>query len=70
MNATSTFQAPDIECEHCAEAIQRALVQVDGVHEINVDIASCTVRVGYDDMRVTSATVRAILEEAGYPTAP
>jgi copper chaperone CopZ len=67
---TSTFQAPDIECEHCAEAIQSALIEVDGIQEVSVDIDTCTVRVGYDDARVNSTSVRAVLAEAGYPTAP
>jgi len=46
------------------------LVQVDGVLEVNVDLDSCTIRVGYDDTRVSSASVRAVLAEAGYPTLP
>jgi copper chaperone CopZ len=66
----SVFHAPDIECEHCAAAIRHALTQVEGVRAVDVDVEECTVRVDFEDGRAADSTVRAVLEEAGYPTSP
>jgi copper chaperone CopZ len=64
------FHAPDIECEHCAEEIRQALAQVAGVVEVEVDVEACTVRVKLDEDGPTDSTIRAVLDEAGYPTSP
>jgi len=66
---SSTFYAPDIECEQCGELIQAALLQLDGVHEVAVDLAAFTVTVGYDEAVMPATTIRGVLEELGYPTA-
>jgi copper chaperone CopZ len=68
VNVTPNFHAPDIECEHCAEAIKDALVRLEGVQEVEIDVVACTVCVDHDQAQVTVATLRAVLEEAGYPT--
>jgi len=67
---SSVFHAPDIECEHCAEAIRDALARLDGIRAVEVDIQACTVSVDHDEARAADATIRAVLEEAGYPTSP
>jgi copper chaperone CopZ len=67
---SSTFHVPDIECEHCAEAIRHALTQLDGVVAVEVDVEVCTVSVELDASHAADSMIRAVLEEAGYPTSP
>ena len=64
---TLTRTAPDISCEHCANAISGALGALDGVEAVTVDIPSKRVDVQYDANRADAAQIDAALEEAGYP---
>lgn len=64
----STFHAPDIECDGCANSIKRALGRVGGVQSVDVDIAGKNVRVDHDPSVERSALVSA-LDRAGFPVA-
>ena len=55
-----------ISCDHCRRAIETALEPVDGVHLVEVDVATKTVRVGGD---AADDAVRAAIESAGYEIA-
>ncbi len=46
---TTTFSAPDIECQGCASAIKKAVGNVPGVSQVNVDVAAKTVAVTHDE---------------------
>jgi copper chaperone CopZ len=68
--AESVFEVPRIRCEGCAGAIRDALGQAEGVTEVSVEVETRRVRVAYDPSALDEAGVRALLEEAGYPSAP
>jgi copper chaperone len=70
LNVVTSVSVPDIECDHCAEAIRDALSQLEGVHQVEVDIGTCMVRVEHDQGKTPPAAIRAVLENAGYPTLP
>ena len=61
---TTTFSAPDIECDGCANAIKKALGRVDGISDIAVDVDQKTVTVAGD---APTDTVVAALDKAGFP---
>ena len=69
MAATSTLTrtAPDISCEHCANAISGALGALDGVATVAVDIDDQRVDVEYDATTTSIEEIDAALEEEGYP---
>ncbi|MXY87192.1 MAG: heavy-metal-associated domain-containing protein [Chloroflexi bacterium] len=69
MAATSTLTrtAPDISCEHCANAITGALTAIDGVAAVSVDVDEKRVDVEYDAAATTDEQIDAVLEEEGYP---
>ncbi len=69
MAATSslTRTAPDISCEHCANAISGALSAIDGVASVVVDVAEKRVDVKYDAASASAEQIDAALEEEGYP---
>ena len=69
MAATSTLTrtAPDISCEHCANAITGALSALEGVASVAVDVDEKRVDVKYDAASASVEQIDAALEEEGYP---
>ncbi|MXX47417.1 MAG: heavy-metal-associated domain-containing protein [Chloroflexi bacterium] len=69
MAATSTLTrtAPDISCEHCANAITGVLTAIEGVAAVSVDVEEKRVDVEYDAAATTDEQIDAVLEEEGYP---
>ncbi len=65
--ATLTRTAPDISCEHCANAITGALTALSGVASVSVDVDDKRVEVQYDAADATVEQIDAALEEEGYP---
>lgn len=51
-------------CQHCVNAVTSEVSTVEGVSEVNVDLANATVRVTGE--RFTDEQVRAAVDEAGY----
>jgi copper chaperone len=67
MSETVTYSVPGIHCEHCGTSIREEVSEVEGVHEVAVDLDSKLVTVtgrGLDD-----AALRAAIVEAGYEAA-
>ena len=62
----STFHAPDIECDGCANSIKRALGRVTGIQAVEVDVPAKNVMVRYDSP-ADAVTVRSALDSAGFP---
>lgn len=65
---TSTYSVVGMTCGHCAGSVRDELGRLDGVSQVDVDLAS-------GNVDVTSATplsdddVKAAVEEAGYQLA-
>lgn len=60
------WKVPDIECEGCARSIHRALDDIDGVQQVEVDLLQKTVRVVFDGERVQTEHLKQLIEEAGF----
>lgn len=56
-------------CEGCANAIRRAVGQMEGVDEVDVNVVRKRVAVTYDEARATEEAIRQRIEEAGYDVA-
>ena len=69
MAATSTLTrtAPDISCEHCANAICGALGAIEGIASVAVDVDEKRVDVRYDAEAASVEQIDAALKEEGYP---
>lgn len=65
---TTTFTAPDITCQGCANSIKRALGTVEGVAEVKVDIGTKAVEVTHE-AAVTREALAQKLDRAGFPAA-
>jgi copper ion binding protein len=62
---TKTVTVTGMTCEHCVRSVREELSQLDGVSDVEVDLASGQVRI-HADAPVDDAAVRAAVEEAGY----
>lgn len=66
----ATLKVVNVGCVTCAPMVTRALTRVPGVAKVSVKEglgASATVRVTYDDKKVTPAALAAATTNAGYP---
>jgi len=57
-------------CHACEQRIERALARVEGVSQSAADHRAARVRVIFDPMRTSEATVRSCIERSGYTVAP
>ena len=64
----TTFTAPGISCQGCANTIERALGSIPDVSRVSVDVTKKSVTVSHGD-RVERKTLEAALARAGYPAA-
>src|SRR5262249_40407660 len=62
----STFKAPNIVCDGCAETIKKAVGSVAGVSDVRVEVPSKTVVVTHDG-QTQREQLRGAMAEAGYP---
>jgi copper chaperone len=63
---TITLRANDISCAHCAMTIKRELGALEGIKQIEVDVANKTIELRYADGEAL-VRAKALLEEIGYP---
>lgn len=62
----TTVTAPDMVCGGCANAIKNAFGRVDGVTNIEVDVATKRVSVEHEPA-VTRDDIVKVLDDAGFP---
>jgi Cu+-exporting ATPase len=55
-----------MSCASCAGAVQRSLSKLNGVSNANVNLATNTATVDYDEDALTEADLRKAIEDAGY----
>jgi P-type Cu+ transporter len=65
----TTFRAPGISCQGCANAIEKALGNIPDVSGVSVDVPKKTVTVSHAE-RVEREILEGALADAGYPAAP
>jgi len=58
---------PEISCEHCSQAITKALQPQEGVQQIRVDIPTQKVHLEFDEAKITLDRVKEILADEEYP---
>ncbi len=65
MATATTFNVPDISCQHCVDSITNEVTAVQGVTDIAIDLDTKTVSVVGGE----SSAVIAAIDEAGYDVA-
>ena len=66
---TSTYTVTGMTCGHCVASVTEEVSKVDGVADVEVDLASGQVTVTSDGP-VDDAAVAAAVDEAGYAVTP
>ena len=65
----STYTVVGMTCDHCVHAVTQEVRQIDGVDDVQVDLATGALTVSSSD-ELDRETVVAAVDEAGYELAP
>jgi copper chaperone len=66
---TETINVTGMTCGGCVDVVTRALVAVDGVHNVNVSLANAEAKVDFDESMTSTDKLNLVIEEAGYGAA-
>jgi len=64
-----TLSAPNISCDHCIQAIRKAVTALRGVEFVAGDPQAKLVTLRYDPSQTSLAEIEKAMEEEGYPVA-
>ena len=62
----SILNVEGMSCNHCVKAVTDALTALDGVSNVNVDLAGKKVTVEYEEETVSLDRMRDAIEDEGY----
>jgi copper chaperone len=62
----TTFKVPEMSCGHCKAAIEGELNKLSGVEYSNADLEEGSVKVSYEEVRVSEEQLKNAIEDAGY----
>lgn len=62
--AEAKLKIDGMSCQHCVQAVKKALCEITGVDSTEVEIGGATVR--YDDAKATQKDLEAAVEKAGF----
>jgi copper chaperone CopZ len=69
MSTSSTYTVTGMSCDHCVAAVRQEVQAVEGVTDVQVELATGTLIIESDGP-VDPAAVSAAVDEAGYEVAP
>lgn len=61
------YLVPRITCGSCAQTISTELEKLAGVSQVEVDVATTTVRVNFDEKQTDAGVIALALNQSGYP---
>ena len=66
---TETLKVTGMTCGGCVDSVTRALVAVDGVHNVNVSLANKEAKIDFDETMTSTDKLANAVEKAGYGVA-
>jgi len=63
---TETIKLETIQCQMCVATVQKALAEVDGIYETNVDLTAKMATVSFDADITSLSDVEKSIAKAGY----
>ncbi len=63
---TSNYTVTGMTCEHCVRSVTEEVGAIDGVTDLEIDLATGSLSVTTADAPVDDAAVREAVSEAGY----
>ncbi|MDQ4098059.1 MAG: heavy-metal-associated domain-containing protein [Actinomycetota bacterium] len=67
--STTTYEISGMTCGHCVNSVKEAIEVLDGVTDVEVDLARGRATVTSEAL-LDAGAVKAAVEEAGYQLAP
>lgn len=65
---TVTLAVPDMNCAVCPITVKKALLKVEGVKTVKVDLDQRQAAVQFDDAKTGTAALTQATTDAGYPS--
>ena len=65
---TVTLSIPGMSCAACPITVKKALMQVDGVSKVDIDLEKREATVSFDDEKASVEALTKATTEAGYPS--
>ena len=62
----ATFNVLDMSCGHCKAAVEGELNKLSGMEYSNANLEEGTVKVSYEEGRVSEEQLKGAIEDAGY----
>jgi copper chaperone len=66
MMETKTITVEGMSCQHCVNAIQKAVGELKGIGKVEVNLQDKKVMVEMDPQIITLETVKETIEDQGY----
>jgi len=66
MMTCTTLKVPEMSCGHCKATIEGELNKLSGVEYSNANLEEGTVKVSYNEGRVSEEQLKGAIEDAGY----
>lgn len=61
-----TLTVKGMSCGHCEKAVRSALMELEGVNEVQVHLSKGKVDVQFDDQKVKVTQMKEAIEDQGY----
>lgn len=65
---TVTLSIPGMSCAACPITVKKALMKVDGVSKVDIDLEKREATVSFDDEKTSVEALTKATTEAGYPS--
>jgi copper chaperone len=64
--AQIVLKVEGMSCNHCVQAVEKAVSKLSGVEQVHVNLAEKAVSVDYAEGKVAVDALKAAIEEQGY----
>ena len=61
-----TLKVQGMTCGHCVSSVKGALESVDGISDVEVNLAEGTVHAKYDESKVNLDQMKSLIDDQGY----
>ena len=66
---TEILEVTGMTCGGCVDVVTKALVAIDGVHNVNISLANGEAKVDFDENMTSIDALELAIERAGYAVA-
>ena len=64
--ANQVFNVEGMSCNHCKNAVEKAVGGLPGVKAAEVDLAAKTLKVDFDENKASAEAIKKAVDDAGY----